>query len=150
MIIAVTGHRSEKIKDEDATRTILRETLVSAQPDCVLVGMANGVDLWAGFEAISEGIPVWCAIPWKGHTPRQQDLELYTHVLENAFKVDVVVDELNFPGNWVYQKRNEFMVDNATHVLAVWDGSPSGTANCIKYATGRKPIRNVWSETVHV
>ena len=32
------------------------------------------------------------------------------------------------------QKRNEYMVDLADVVIAVWDGSNSGTGNCIKYA----------------
>jgi uncharacterized phage-like protein YoqJ len=39
------------------------------------------------------------------------------------------------------QKRNEWMVDHADAVIAVWDGSPSGTANCIGYARKkRRPI----------
>ena len=31
-------------------------------------------------------------------------------------------------------KRNEYMVDHSDIVIAVWDGSKSGTENCIKYA----------------
>lgn len=36
--------------------------------------------------------------------------------------------------DWLMQKRNEYMVDLADRVIAVWDGSKGGTANCIKYA----------------
>lgn len=32
------------------------------------------------------------------------------------------------------QKRNEYMVDHSDKVIAVWDGSKSGTKNCIDYA----------------
>ena len=32
------------------------------------------------------------------------------------------------------EKRNEYMVDHSDIVIAVWDGSKSGTENCIKYA----------------
>lgn len=32
------------------------------------------------------------------------------------------------------EKRNEYMVDHSDIVIAVWDGSKSGTGNCIKYA----------------
>lgn len=32
------------------------------------------------------------------------------------------------------QKRNEYMVDLADIVIAVWDGSASGTGNCVRYA----------------
>ncbi len=35
------------------------------------------------------------------------------------------------------QKRNEYMVDKAEIVIAVWDGSHGGTYNCIKYAQKR-------------
>ena len=32
------------------------------------------------------------------------------------------------------QKRNEWMVDNSKYIIAVYDGSKGGTANCINYA----------------
>lgn len=32
------------------------------------------------------------------------------------------------------QKRNEYMVDNSEYMIAVWNGKPSGTKNCIDYA----------------
>ena len=31
-------------------------------------------------------------------------------------------------------RRNNYMVDNADGVLAVWEGIPGGTANCVEYA----------------
>ena len=31
------------------------------------------------------------------------------------------------------QKRNEFMVDNSDLVVAVWNGTSGGTANCLAY-----------------
>ena len=39
------------------------------------------------------------------------------------------------------QKRNKYMVDNSQYVIAVWDGSKSGTFNTLKYA--RKLKRNI-------
>lgn len=41
------------------------------------------------------------------------------------------------------QKRNEYMVDLADRVIAVWDGSKGGTATCVKYAekVGKEIIR---------
>lgn len=32
------------------------------------------------------------------------------------------------------QERNKYMVDNSSHLIAIWDGSYGGTYNCIKYA----------------
>lgn len=41
-----------------------------------------------------------------------------------------------FTGDYkrLFQQRNQWMVDRADAVLAVWDGSPGGTANCVNYA----------------
>lgn len=39
------------------------------------------------------------------------------------------------------QKRNEWMIDNSDAIIAVWDGTPSGTANTIEYARKQgKPV----------
>ena len=39
------------------------------------------------------------------------------------------------------QNRNEYMVDNASLVVAVWDGTKGGTANCVNYAKKQgKPV----------
>jgi uncharacterized phage-like protein YoqJ len=36
------------------------------------------------------------------------------------------------------QARNEWMVDNSNAMIAVWDGSPGGTANTVKYAQAKE------------
>ena len=145
MIIAATGHRSEKCEEESIVRCKLRTALRYSGADTFICGMANGVDLWAGHEALLLDIEVWAAKPWAGHAPRKADRELYATVIEGASRVINVVDEDKYPGPWVYQKRNEWMVDNATHILAYWDGVESGgTWNCIKYARGKRPIRNIY------
>ncbi len=35
------------------------------------------------------------------------------------------------------QVRNEYMVDRADLVLALWNGTPGGTGNCVRYARTR-------------
>jgi uncharacterized phage-like protein YoqJ len=55
--------------------------------------------------------------------------------------VDVDPSE-DYPGVWVYNKRNEWMIDHANVVVAVWDGTSGGTANAVKYA--KKIKRPVW------
>lgn len=37
-------------------------------------------------------------------------------------------------GRACFQRRNEWMVDHAARVIAVWNGQPSGTKNTIIYA----------------
>ena len=146
MIIAVTGHRSEDCVSEKDVREKFRPVFTGVPNiEAVIIGMANGVDLWAGDEALSAGLEVWAAKPWAGHGPRAGDEELYARVLDGASKVVNVVETEEFPGNWCYQRRNEWMVDHATNVLAFWSGKEKGGAwNCVNYARGKKPIRNIY------
>lgn len=146
MIIAITGHRSEDCNGEERTRTALRNNLRDALPEVVICGMANGVDLWAADEALGLGLEVWAAKPWTGHGPRKDDAELYAKVIASASRVVNVTESDGYPGPWAYHKRNEWMVDHATHVLAYWSGKESGgTYACINYARKvGKPIRNCY------
>lgn len=134
MILTVTGHRSEDATEPNV-RGVFRKTLESHRDDVLCCGLANGVDLWAADEAINLGIEVWAFKPWRGHQPRKQDAELYARVLAAASRVVVVVEQDDYPGPWVYQKRNEAMVDASDYVLAYWNGKKKGgTFNCITYA----------------
>lgn len=109
--------------------------------------MAAGFDLYLADEALRAGIPVWAARPWAGHKPSPEDYELYHKVLDHAVKIINVEPCFSYPGPWVYQRRNEFMVDSADRIIAWYDGSPSGTANCIKYANQvHKPVRNLYAK----
>jgi uncharacterized phage-like protein YoqJ len=59
----------------------------------------------------------------------------WRQILERCERVTIVTEQAYHPR--LMQVRNEFMVDNADEVLAVFDGTPGGTANCIRYATER-------------
>lgn len=146
MYIAVTGHRSEDCESELEVRRKFRLVFEECQPELVIVGMANGCDLWAGDEARLMGIEIWAVRPWAGHEPRVEDEELYSRLIDYASKVVVVTDQEEYPGPYVYHKRNEWMVDNSTHVLAYLSPSKTrgGTFSCVKYAEGKKPIRNIY------
>ena len=49
------------------------------------------------------------------------------------------------------QKRNMYMVDSADRVIAVWDGSGSGTGNTVKYAlSSGKPVYRIDPDTLSV
>jgi len=45
----------------------------------------------------------------------------------------IIVCDGEYAG-WKMQKRNEFMVDSALELVAVWDGTTGGTRNCVRYA----------------
>lgn len=150
--IALTGHRSEDCRGEQDVRGRVRSAL-QALPDgpelhVVICGMANGYDLWAGTEALRMGCEVWAAKPWAGHGPRKSDVALYAEVIEGASRVIDVDAAVDYPGPWVYHNRNEWMVDNGTHLLAYWNGKrKGGTFACLTYAQKKFPedrIHNIY------
>lgn len=150
LIIAATGHRPNKLGGYGADAAItLRaraaEYLTQNRPDSVIVGMALGWDQAVGWAAISLGIPVHAAIPFAGQElawPLESQAA-YAALLGLCASKTVV-----FPGGYcgyAMQLRNEWMVDRANKILAMWDGSPGGTANCLKYATKRGvPVDNLY------
>lgn len=137
MIVAFTGHRPERLgskqlRAENAIRKFLEET----KPDKVISGMAQGVDTLAFEHAFELGIPTIAAVPWTGHGMKwpQEHRDAYLALLEEAAEIHVICDVEDYRP-WVYQKRDEWMVDNCDLLVAVWDGvKKGGTYNTIKYA----------------
>lgn len=133
--IAITGHRPESIPDEQWTKGAISHALNVLSPDRIIVGMAAGVDLWSAVLAHHLEIP-WIAVrPWSGHAPRSDDTYMYNWVLKHAEEVVDITDKQVYPGAFIYHQRNEWMVDHADGVLAVWNEmGKGGTAACVKYA----------------
>jgi uncharacterized phage-like protein YoqJ len=133
--ISITGHRPEQLDNIDWVTESLKEVFLSLHPELIYQGMAAGVDLLSAEIAIELNLPYVAARPWITHTARNEDNELYNTVLKNAFRIDIVDTADEYPGPWVYHKRNEHMVDNADICVAVWNGtSKGGTAACVRYA----------------
>lgn len=148
MKISVTGHRPEDILEaEKDVRRKFSRTFQEVSPEVVIIGMAAGVDIWSGDEARLLGIPVIAARPWAGHSARTEDSELYATLIEYADEVVNVDGADTYAGPWVYHKRNEWMVDHATHVLAYLNPAKTsgGTFACVRYAkkVGR-PVKNIY------
>lgn len=146
MVICVTGHRPNKLYGYDLSdprwqmlkltfKTILQENHCTE----AISGMALGVDTifaLAVLELKEEGfdIKLHCAIPCKNHSCKwpQKSIELYNKILQKADIVKLVSEQEYRP--YLMQVRNRYMVDHSDKVVAVWDGSKSGTANCVEYA----------------
>jgi uncharacterized phage-like protein YoqJ len=145
----MTGHRYIT----DRTRFLLRveSTLKEAQPDAFIQGMAMGADLLSGKIALTLGIPVISAMPWPTHykSISKDWLDLYREVRDKSEEVYVVTEVDDYPGPYVYFKRNEWMIDEGDRVLAWWDGRKSGgTYGAIQYANKvGKPVRNIYANT---
>lgn len=103
-------------------------------------GMAQGVDTWAAEIVLqlkttlpSRNLRLWAAIPYDKQNDAWSDSakERYQEILSRADKVEYVSHEYT---RGCLQKRNRFMVDAATHLIAVYDGQPGGTQSTIEYA----------------
>lgn len=150
-VIAATGHRPDKLGGYN--KLVDRNILIVAtmhlklnMPRVVISGMALGWDQAVAEAAINLKIPFVAALPFAGQEGKWPGIakKRYRDLLQQAERVDVVS-----PGyfeHWKMQKRNEWMVDHCTELMALWDGSyHGGTAHCLDYATRRGvPFVNLW------
>lgn len=149
--IAGTGHRPNALigySDEARllTRRFLTAWLRELAPSEVVSGMALGFD-WALAEAaVDLELPLVAAVPFRGQEARWPERAQagYRALLDRAAEV-VVVSEGGYSAASM-QRRNEYMVDRCELLLALFNGKPGGTANCLDYAAerGRDAI-NLWS-----
>ncbi len=156
MIYAVTGHRqlggyspqNQNKLDTFALRVISRMAREESPGFSIITGMALGWDQAIALACSVYRIPYTAAIPFKGQEDiwPQDAKDVYHALLQSAAKI-VTVSEGGFQP-WKMQARNEWMVDHADKVVALWDErSTGGTWNCVKYAQKKgKEVINVWKE----
>lgn len=155
MKIAFTGHRPNKLGGyNDATNLcgavvhlINKEVAILTGLDTeppleFIVGMAQGVDTWAALYAIEFGIPFHAYIPFTGQETAwpQKAQTTYHNILKKAASIKVICK--GGYAAWKMQVRNEAMVNDCDVLIAIWNRTPGGTANCVQYAlsTGRRTI----------
>lgn len=148
--LSVTGHRLDKLGGylpgvSHRLRIFARRQIAEIDPGAVVVGMALGFDMACGWAAVDLGLPFIAAVPFEGQERKwsvAQQRE-YRELLAHAESVVVVCSGGYNPTK--FQHRNEWMVDNSDAVLSLWNGSPGGTANCVRYAhRKRKPVIASW------
>lgn len=144
MIVAITGHRPRQTDGEEKVRRRFRNCFSQMVPDKVIYGGADGTDLWAASEAHNIGIPLTFAKPWDTHRDTITDKALYDALEAACEHVEIISDTRGQQRGWYFQRRNEWMVDHATHLLAFWNGKPSGTKNTWDYADGKIKRRNLY------
>ena len=141
MIVAFTGHRPDKLGGYKLPNDTyikvcqkIDKTLRELKPEKVITGMALGVDQWVAMIAHKLGIPFLAAIPFDNQEikwpPSSQ--KIY-RLLRKLASEEVIVSEGKYAASKM-QVRNKWMCDQCDKLIAVWDGSDGGTANCINYA----------------
>ena len=145
-----TGHRPEKLSlSENEVKHLLEKAIDNVIADgyvTFITGMAKGTDIWAAEIVLekkkrNDALRLICAIPHPGFENKRSEYEKerYMHILQGADYTTTVSDHYF---RACYQRRNEFMVDHSSLVIAVWNGLLSGTKNTIDYAK-RKNVETI-------
>lgn len=151
--IAFTGHRPAKIGGYDmasplrkAVYTALQgaiDTMISIMhyhslPITFISGMALGVDQDAARIVLSRRL-FYPNIKLYAYLPHPEQAARWTEAFQNYY--GIILDQCDKVQTIspIYtatcmQARNQAMVDAADYLIAVWDGSPSGTKQTVEYA----------------
>lgn len=155
MKIAITGHRPGKLYGysfSDPQYTILKEKFKSIlkkyDATTAYTGMALGTDTVfanAVLDLKKEGLNIRLVsvLPCANQDKKwsQKDQKRYQEILQAADEVVQLSEEEYCPE--LMRIRNRWLVDHADMLIAVWDGSNSGTSNCIQYAIPKIPVYRI-------
>lgn len=147
---AFTGHRPKSFPwkyNETARGCVLLKEVLAAQITALadhgvvdfLSGMALGADLWSAKMVLDlkknyPAIKLHCILPCKGQETKWATAaqEQYNAILEQANEVVYVGQEYT---SACMLKRNHYLVDHASILLAVYNGvQRSGTGATVNYA----------------
>lgn len=159
MRIAITGHRPHKLNNEydlngpvsQALRREITRILDAERPEEIISGMALGVDTLFAELGLARGLKVIAAVPFLGQESRwpEASQRRYRAILDNPLVEQIVVCQGSYAA-WKMQARNEWMVAHADKLICVWDGTPGGTANCVRYAQAQGvPILRINPRTLN-
>lgn len=146
-----TGHRpkffafgaDEKhpdcVKIKDFIRDNCERLIIENGVEHFISGGALGVDTWAMEAVVSlkekhPHITLECALPYAEMPDRfkPEDKNRYDSIMTHC-DVATVVCPAN-TGRECMDKRNQYMVDHAGYLIAVWFGIMTGTGRTVKYA----------------
>lgn len=154
LIVAATGHRPNKLGGYGPRAELRVEEFATVwisemRPRWMVLGMALGWDTACALACITLGVPFIAAIPFRGQEQRWPDAAQlrYHRLLNAAAEIRVVSPRATIEA---MSLRNRWMVDNCEHLVALWNGSPGGTKNCVQYAeVVDRPYSNPWHDFAH-
>ncbi|MBE6758820.1 MAG: DUF1273 domain-containing protein [Ruminococcaceae bacterium] len=152
----VAGHRPERLKiEEQRVREFLEREIKAAYNsgmNVFICGMARGVDQWAADIVLKmkknhPDIRLICALPYSGFEQMwsEKDKRKGEEIIAQADLIRVICGGYE---RSCFQRRNRWMVERASRLIAVWNGQPSGTADTIKRAceTGMEVIIYIYNK----
>lgn len=144
-----TGHRAKKLpwgfREDDPRCTALKqkiydtvEAVYASGVRHFICGMANGCDLYFGeavtaLRNIHPDVTLEAAVPYAGQAATwSAEQKQRWQALYDACDYHTIVSERYTPD--CMRKRNQYMVDNSSVLIAAYNGSSGGTLNTMLYA----------------
>lgn len=147
--VAFTGHRDYAGEADYRLRESIME-LYKRGYRRFESGMAEGFDLAAAavvleLKAQLEALELICVVPYKSHSHSiKHSKELYQRVLSEGDEVVVLAESYH---QGVFHRRNDYLVDNSSYVVAWYNGRRSGTGYTVKRALKRGlKVENLFSD----
>lgn len=152
--ISVTGHRPAKLGGYSPTAQsrliafanhLVREIVPARfEVSQYITGMALGWDMAIAEACVANNIPFIAAVPCEGQSniwPAASQAQ-WTRLINHAARVEILAPAYS---PTCMNDRNRWMVDHSDRVVALWNGTPGGTANCVNYAISiNRPYNNAW------
>lgn len=149
VFISFTGHRDlgNKVGEVNAfLEETMRQLILLHGYVVFICGGAMGVDTMAaaiGLRLRDEfkqthpnlKVEVHLYLPFRNHDAKFPDRisKIVRMQMVHADEVRYIHDG-EFTHKGLYQDRNKAMVDDSHGTIAIWDGNPGGTGNCVRYA----------------
>tara|TARA_R100001086_G_scaffold249984_1_gene192285 strand:+ start:1967 stop:2485 length:519 start_codon:yes stop_codon:yes gene_type:complete len=157
MRIAITGHRPNKLGNDYNLKSDLIHKIKKSIVGCLvsnatsvdykenrpykldgitcITGMALGIDTLFALIAVEYNIPFIAALPCLNQDKMwtSSSKVLYNKLIGSELCTTYHVSNQEYTLKCM-QNRNKWMVDNCDLLIAVWNSSPGGTANCVRYA----------------
>jgi hypothetical protein len=153
LIVAATGHRWQRMDIERSPAAearlvaLARSFLMQLQPDKAISGLALGWDTAWAIAAVELRIPLIVCMPGKrGQQEARWDFgDQGTHewLVRQSVEHSWIGGDLPFPKACL--SRDEYMVERASLICALWSGEPSGTGKTVAMAHAKQVgVVNLW------
>jgi uncharacterized phage-like protein YoqJ len=143
--LSFSGHRPEKLPDDPDIIKIIKsliayeiETALEDGFDTFIMGGARGIDLWAGDAVLKQkrtapNIKLIAALPYFTSASKFTEHERFNYGYILAECEEVLYANRDYTKESM-KKRNQFMVDNCSRLVAFIKETRSGTGQTIRLA----------------
>ncbi len=134
-VVVISGHRDISPDDVKKVWAAMKGLVRNPTVDEIWIGGARGVDNEALRAALEFRVgPKPKLVVVVPNEVRHQPAECWEWI-HRADSVIELKQEITARDKFAsYRKRNEFMVDHGTALVAFWSGKRSGTGNAVSYA----------------